>query len=386
VLQDDEPVQDDATAQPETDDEVVAEVVIEPAQGDSSGSESAVNLPPEIAPIDDIRVVAGERVELTLVPTDPEGIVPSLYLESAPAGVEFPDNGAGGRILIWQTDANRIGVHAVTVVTVDAQDNTLSDTASFEITVQPLPDSESASESDTNAPTADPVAEPVPVEESADDAPVVAPVVAAQNLAPTIAPIPDQIVRVGQSLRMLVLPLDPEGIVPALNVEGMPASASFADNFNGTRTVLWQPEERDIGDIELIFRATDALDSSLSTSLSVRLQVVAADSDLSTEDAVVVFSGNQSPFFRPLATQQIQAGGRLEFDVIPVDPEGKAPTLHVRNAPADVTFEDNGNGTRKLVWQTNAADVGVYQFQFVAIDHDDSSLSVTQIVEINVVP
>nr|MBX2825587.1 hypothetical protein [Gammaproteobacteria bacterium] len=396
-----DPATDSSDVSGENDD-VTAEVIVEPAVDQPLADDTLVNRPPEIAPIDDQVAVAGEMLEVSIVPTDPDGVVPSVYLESAPAGVTFPDNGAGGRTLQWQTAISDVGQHAVRVIVVDAQDNALTASADFDITIQPQPETVPESQPEPQPepqPESQPESKPEPtmdtdtqtdLDTESDES--VAPLfvedaqaLSSDNLAPVIAPLDSRQIQVGRRFRMLVLPIDPEGIVPALNVEGLPATASFADNLNGTRTLLWEPVESDIGTVELVFRATDARDPALVGSASVTLEVVAADA-MSMGGEIFVVSSNQSPFFRPLPAQQVAQGQQLSFDVVPVDPEGIAPILHVRNAPDGATFSDNGNGTRKFVWQTEAGDAGTYQLQFVAIDQEDSALLVTQIVEVTVTP
>jgi len=70
--------------------------------------------------------------------------------------------------------------------------------------------------------------------------------------------------------------------------------------------------------------------------------------------------------------------------VLPRDPEGLAPILHVQNAPETSSFDDNGNGGRRLSWTPGGEDVGVHFLRFIAIDAADSTLSTEVVRKITV--
>jgi len=59
---------------------------------------------------------------------------------------------------------------------------------------------------------------------------------------------------------------------------------------------------------------------------------------------------NQPPVFPDIDELTITVGQPLQLDVLPRDPEGLAPILHIQNAPETSSFNDNGVGGRVLSW------------------------------------
>ena len=118
----------------------------------------------------------------------------------------------------------------------------------------------------------------------------------------------------------------------------------------------------------------DSSSNGDTTERYVRLVVV--------EDA----GENQAPYFEGLASQSLTVGVPFEKVIRPIDPEGIAPALQVMGAPAGVTFDDLGDGTRLFRWTPGIEDTGVTEVTFIAIDHDDASLSATVPVQLEVSP
>lgn len=85
--------------------------------------------------------------------------------------------------------------------------------------------------------------------------------------APLVNPLTEQYVAPGETLSVRISGWDPDGGVPGLYIENMPAGASFDDNGDGTRTFVWTPEYEDIGFLAFTVVATDAqADGSANTS------------------------------------------------------------------------------------------------------------------------
>ena len=95
----------------------------------------------------------------------------------------------------------------------------------------------------------------------------------AENLAPVFDDIPEQVLSPGVLFELIVRPLDPEGIAPALQVMDAPAGTSFDDNFDGSRTFRWQPDSSASGSYTIRFVAIDHDDAGLTATKEVVLRV-----------------------------------------------------------------------------------------------------------------
>jgi len=94
-----------------------------------------------------------------------------------------------------------------------------------------------------------------------------------ENRAPYFEMIGAQQLLSNVPFEMVVRPVDPEGIAPALQVVNAPAGATFADNLDGSRTLRWTPGEEDRGEVTITFVAIDHDDEGLSATESVVLTV-----------------------------------------------------------------------------------------------------------------
>jgi hypothetical protein len=80
------------------------------------------------------------------------------------------------------------------------------------------------------------------------------------NGSPLFERIWDPKVRVNERLEFSVTAIDPEGTVPSLHAEILPAGATFVDNGDGTGTVRWTPVDRSTKFHSVKIVATDADD------------------------------------------------------------------------------------------------------------------------------
>jgi hypothetical protein len=90
------------------------------------------------------------------------------------------------------------------------------------------------------------------------------------NHAPVLQFIPDKSVLAENQLSFLVESTDPEGTIPVLTAESLPAMASFIDNGNGSGIFKWTPATAQAGKYKITFSASDGL---LKTSQSMNIQV-----------------------------------------------------------------------------------------------------------------
>lgn len=94
--------------------------------------ETPPNSPPELSPVSDQEVIAGQVLEMAFSATDPDDDVLSFTLQPLPSGANFTDGGDGHATLVWATDAASVGVHDL-VISVSDGEAVVSD--SFRITV-----------------------------------------------------------------------------------------------------------------------------------------------------------------------------------------------------------------------------------------------------------
>ena len=311
-------------------------------------AEGLDNFAPEIESLIDQQITLGDAFDFRVVPIDPEGIVPALWVEPLPEGARFDDNLDGTRQFRWAPTADDAGLNELVFTTQDADDASLKTTRKITLTVldktgQPLPGSNTVADPD--------------------------------NAAPVFSGLSDTDIALGDTFEFRVRPFDLDGDVPGLAVDRLPPNASFSDNFDGSRTFRWQPFPINVGDTFVTFVAIDAQDSSLRTFKTVRLGV-----RVDPENPV-----NFEPRINGILNPLIRAGDTLNLKVQPVDPDLDVPSLNVVNPPPGATFPDNGDGTRTLVWRTSEQDIGQAQLHFLATDALDPNLTAERSVMVEIV-
>ncbi len=76
----------------------------------------ATNGAPYFEGLSNIRIEAGQLLELRFVPRDPEGELPGMFSLARPEGATSDDNFDGTETLRWQTYQADIGITDFTVV------------------------------------------------------------------------------------------------------------------------------------------------------------------------------------------------------------------------------------------------------------------------------
>jgi len=232
----------DAAPQPDPQPVADPQPTPEPAPVDGT------NQSPVVVGLSDRSVMVGERLSIPVIAIDPDGFVPSIFSNNLPLGASLDDNGDGTRALNWVPEPTQLGLHTVELIVQDAIDLSLTTTQSwvFEVIDQTVDTAPLFATSDQAAP---------------------------MNQAPFFPNIPAQQVIAGQQFVLRVRPIDPEGIAPHLQLENSLEGARFGDDGDGGRTLLWTPNEEDMGVVTLRFIATDHDDPSLSAKLNVELTI-----------------------------------------------------------------------------------------------------------------
>ncbi|MCB0334226.1 MAG: hypothetical protein KDD55_12040, partial [Bdellovibrionales bacterium] len=70
--------------------------------------------PPVLGFIPDVNATAGDPVGFIIQASDPEGVIPTLTLDSAPVGASFTDHGDGTGSFLWPTTSSQVGYYPLT--------------------------------------------------------------------------------------------------------------------------------------------------------------------------------------------------------------------------------------------------------------------------------
>jgi len=157
------------------------------------------------------------------------------------------------------------------------------------------------------------------------------------NNLPAFQSLPrDLQVEAGELIEFRVAATDEDGPIPGITIADAPASSSLDDNFDGSRTFRWIPDDEDVGNRELIFITIDAVDATLRTEQTMALTILprsSVQSIAAEEDQVVTEAAPdvQSETSDETATV---ADAQAETNASP-DP--------VQESVAEVTLSPNGS-------------------------------------------
>ncbi len=203
------------------------------------------------------------------------------------------------------------------------------------------------------------------------------------NSPPRFDVISNPTVRIGETLEIVIRPVDPDGQVPGMFADPVPQGAEFVDNRDGSRTFRWFPRGDQLGETRLLFVAIDALDASLRYSQNVFVTVVPSSNNqvgqtpnlpVATGNAFQV-AGNFSPEIRIASTSVTGTGGQsLNVPVIGSDRDGQPPSLVAHALPSGASFQHQGNGSYSFDWTPLPWQLGDFRVVIVAIDAQRNSL------------
>ncbi|HEX3019971.1 MAG TPA: Ig-like domain-containing protein [Chitinispirillaceae bacterium] len=184
-----------------------------------------------------------------------------------------------------------------------------------------------------------------------------------RNRAPVMSIPADTSILEGQSLTLQVLASDSDGTVPEIFIDSCPFPFLFTDNRNGTATIEFRPGCSDNGVYNILFYATDRVDT-------VR-QIF----------KLTIVDVNFKPVFD--TTSYYVAREMQQFSAIirVYDCDGTVPDIRIKNPPQGAVFTDNRNGTASLIWTPDADDNGYYIVIFEAND-EITTIKDTIIIEV----
>ncbi len=277
-----------------------------------------VNLAPVLAAIGPQMVNEGATLNIGVSATDFDGTIPTLAAENVPANGGFADNGNGTGAFVFNPNFSQAGVYNVRFI---ASDGVLADTEIVAITVNNV------------------------------------------NLAPVLNAIGPQSVNENAGLNVPVSATDPDGTVPSLSAENLPANATFADNGNGSGSLTFNPDFTQAGVYNVRFIASDG---------------ALADTEVV---AITVNDVNAPPVLAAIGPKAVAEAANLNFVVTASDIDATIPSLSAVGVPANATFVDNGNGSGTFDFTPDFTQSGVYNVTFIA---SDGLLADSEVVQITV--
>ena len=198
------------------------------------GLDLSLNRPPYFPELDNVTVRAGETLELHLAPIDPDGGVAGQYPNALPPGARYIDNFDTTRSLIWRPLEPDVGIREFTVFAVDPVEPALR--VEYTVLIRVVMPSDPST---------------------------------IENRPPGIDRIDPQTVRVGDPVVLGIKGTDPNGTVPALEIEGLPPGATIrtARDDPRIRFVRFVPDTP--GTITLEVLARDAREPTLTARKTI---------------------------------------------------------------------------------------------------------------------
>lgn len=232
---------------------------------------SADNQAPFFENLTDQIVFVGQEMNIILAARDPDGGVAGQFIDQLPPDFEYRDNLDGTRSLKWLPLQPDVGVFSITITAVDPIAPLLRTNHTIRIQAI-LPEDLST----------------IP------------------NLPPALGGLDDYVVRAGDSVVLLVRAVDPNGTFGPIAAIDPPAQSTFLPHpvEEDISILRWTTAPSDIGTVTLSFRATDAIDPTLTHDLSTTIR-------LTTESEFAV----AGPTLRSLADAQgLLIGYASSFD------------------------------------------------------------------------
>lgn len=287
--------------------------------------EAVVTVPPDVDPstnaapffegLANVRVSAGDVVEIRYIPRDPEGELPGMFAQELPEGATFDDNFDGTRTLLWQTFQADVGITEFTVVAIDPANSLYRSSQSLLIAVDE---------------SLNPSNEP--------------------NIAPTIEPVTSYTVRVGDPAVVLLDGFDRNGTTPTIELLNPPATATLTPDERDPELQWLQVIPDEVGTMVIDVVTRDEIDPDLTGLDQITLNVRAV-SDFERDGARlkdaasgsgVLFGSALSPVF------YLQGDGGVyesiassEFGIM--TPESSMKWDAINPVPGEFTFADMDN-------------------------------------------
>ncbi len=280
-----------------------------------AGVDPAINGAPYFEGLSNVRVEAGQLVDIRYVPRDPEGELPGMFPQGLPDGATFDDNFDGTKSLRWQTYQADLGVTAFTVVAVDPANSEYRSSQTVLIAVDP---------------PSDPASVP--------------------NIAPSILPIARYTVRAGDPVSIFIIGTDRNGTVPSIELLDPPANAFLTPDERTPEWQILQAVPETAGTITFDVLTRDADDPALTGLDQIILDVLEpAEFERSGDRLKTIAAGSGIEFgsaISPVFYMQADGGvyesiAGSEFGVM--TPESSMKWIAINPLPGRFEFADMDN-------------------------------------------
>ena len=189
----------------------------------------------------------------------------------------------------------------------------------------------------------------------------------ASNGAPFFEGLDNVRIEAGQELELRFVPRDPDGGLPGMFSQRLPEGASFEDNFDGTKSLRWQPFQADIGVLDFSVVAIDPVASGYRTSQTV-LIAVDAPADPSSVP-------NIAPGIQPIDAYTVRVGDPVAIELVGSDRNGTQPSIELLDPPADATLTLDPRDDDRAMLRLVPTAPGALTIQVLTRDADDAALT-----------
>ncbi len=198
----------------------------------------------------------------------------------------------------------------------------------------------------------------------------------ADNAAPFFEGLSNVRVTAGETLNLRFAPTDADGGLPGMFPQALPEGASFEDNFDGTKSLVWQPLEADLGVTAFTAVAIDPADSRLRASQTVLIAVDPPEDPASIP--------NVAPELAEVSGYVVRLGDPVLVELEGIDRNGTVPTLELSSPPAGATLELRPFESERYALRFVPATIGETVIDIVVRDAVDASLTGTGRVVLDV--
>lgn len=200
------------------------------------------NAPPFFEGLANVRIEAGQTLQLLFDPVDPEGELPGMFGQELPEGATFDDNRDGTRTLEWTPLQGDVGITEFTAVAIDP------DNSNYRSSQMVL----------------------IAVDEPSNPAGIA-------NVPPGIQRVTDYTVRVGDPVSIFLIGTDRNGTVPTIELQNPPPNAILTPDPRTPEIQILQVVPETAGTLVIDVLTRDADDPSLTGLDQITLEVLEAD-------------------------------------------------------------------------------------------------------------
>ncbi len=265
-----------------------------------------VNRDPLLNPIGNQQMSEGDTLDVEITATDPDNDQITLEAKHLPHSfAAFTDSGGGKGNIRFTPSFGDSGIfEGIQIIAEDNGFPVKSDTVEFKLTVLH------------------------------------------KNRPPQLNPIPDQEMDEGDTLKLPIYAIDPDGDSLELVFGVFPHFAALVDSMGGKGSIRFTPGFSDAGVYPNLRVTVLERGSTSSTTITFQLTVT---------------NVNRKPRLLPVESQQMGENDTLEVVISASDPDGDNITLSAPNLPAFGTLIPAGNGQGIIRFISNPSYAGVYQ-------------------------